>query len=58
MIIHNTKTEFEWHRKRGRLINMHMKYPGRVVACDATHGTLEVLINGTLFILVRPPLKR
>lgn len=58
MIIHHTKTEFEWHRKHARLINMHMKYPVCVAVADATNATLEVLINGALFILVCPPLNR
>lgn len=56
-IIHRTKTEFEWHRKRAHLINMHMRRPERVVLMNATHGSLTVLINSVLFVLQRPPMK-
>lgn len=52
-----TKSEFDWHCKRAKLIMAHVRKPHLVQLGEATHGTLCAMINGKSIVLQRPELK-
>jgi len=53
---HQTKTEFEWHKKRAALIYAYMNKAKHVKIVGSTNATLTVTIWGVPLCLVRPPL--
>ena len=51
------KTEFEWHRRRAKLIRVYMRLPGQVAIQDSTHGKLVVRVKNTELTLLRPAMR-
>lgn len=49
-----TKTEYEWHLKRAKLIKLHMK--GLAVVYNGKPGSLDARVGKVEMRLLRPPL--